>query len=363
MKKISLLKLFTFSTVIGWLITSCIDEYDPQLTATENKLVVTGRITNQPGPYEINVSLGVAYNSTESVYDRVPPIESVWIEDKGGVSTKLSEKERGKYVTPANFRGRVGNAYRLSIKLTNGKLYQSPMDELKLPPAISSVYSVFNYDSTKQLADRANYSLYIDTQDPSNQANYYMWDFKNYQRISVCNRFNRSVGQAGQVIFEQPCCEKFCWQITTCEGCVNIASDELVNGRKLTKQPIGTMPYDSKKPYYLVAEQYHLTKEVYQFWKSFKEQTRNVGGIFDTTPATIRGNIVNASDRNDYAIGYFQVSGVSEKIVFFDRSNEKYEPYEIRKNSTGTTIIECQACLDKVNRTITQPIGWSSIFE
>lgn len=350
---------FLFSCFFCLFIHSCIEKYDPKLTADKSRLVVEGLLTDKAVPHTVQLSYSVGYNSNESSFSKTISGANVWITEDNIIKATLSQLDYGKYVTPLSFVAKAGKTYQLHIKLPDGRQYASDAELMVKPSPIDSVYSEFAYDPTKALQNRGSFKLYVSTKDPKNQTNYYQWTWYNYKRIKECNRFNRSFGQAGQITYTQECCEKDCWQINTCPSCIFLASDALVNGNSLGKQPIGSIPFESTKLYYLLVEQRAISQKMYQFWKNLEDQTRNVGGIFDASPATIRGNINNIKDPTDFAIGYFQVSGITNKVTLIDRRKATEKPYPAAPNNTATTPIECQPCKDAANHTATKPEGWT----
>jgi hypothetical protein len=53
-----------------------------------------------------------------------------------------------------------------------------------------------------------------------------------------------------------------------------------------------------------------LNQDIYLFWQQYLQQTNRTGSILDPLPASLIGNIHNATDSNDVALGYFETSAV-----------------------------------------------------
>lgn len=56
---------------------------------------------------------------------------------------------------------------------------------------------------------------------------------------------------------------------------------------------------------------YGITEEFHDYMFALLEQTGNGSGPFETQPATVRGNIINETNRENYPLGYFRISEVS----------------------------------------------------
>ena len=54
-----------------------------------------------------------------------------------------------------------------------------------------------------------------------------------------------------------------------------------------------------------------LSEQFYNFMYVLLQQTGGQGGPFQTQPATVRGNIVNLSNADNFPLGYFRISEVS----------------------------------------------------
>lgn len=354
---INLLKLVLLLVNSCIFLSSCIDPYDPGLTANDSKLVVEALLTNQNENHFVQLGRSAAYADEVNSLDKPVNGAVVWVEDKNKVRVDLTDSGLGKYKFPRGFRGVVGNSYQLHIKLIDGTEYISDLEPMIEPPVIEAIKSEFAYDETKEIYDRGSFKISIDTKDPISKGNYYKWNWRHYDPITTCELFSRQNGENGVRWFESKCCEKVCFQVTSCPNCININNDELLNGKLIKSQPIGSIPYESNSPYYLLVDQYAISKKVYEFWKSLKDQTSNVGGIFDTTPALIPGNIYNAKNPNDVAIGFFQVSGVSQKAVYINRAGQTRKPVARNVAITTGDPVPCQACESKDNHTTITPIG------
>lgn len=335
-------------------LVGCIELYDPGLEATDDKLVVEGLLTNQNEAHYIYLSRSAAYKDNANVLDKPVDGAEVWLSDELKTKTNLVNFGNGKYVFPRNFKGKVGKTYQLNIKLADGNEYISEPQTMTEPPDIENVEAVFEYDTRKIIYDRGSFRIDITTKDPTGKGNYYKWNWRNFKPINICNYFSRTT-QGGVVWYEQKCCEKVCFEITTCKNCINILSDERVNRRMISNNPIGNIPYESTSPYYLLIDQYAMSKSMFEFWSSLKNQTGNVGGIFDTTPAKIPGNIYNVKNKNEQAIGYFQVSGVKQKVMMINRGGQSRLPVPRTIVDLSYLPAACQACEAKDNHTTIIP--------
>src|SRR5262245_31532609 len=94
-------------------------------------LSISGFISDQPGPYQVNVFRTFDIESTESTKTGITT-KSVVISDSEGNAETLQQVESGVYQTSADgIRGKVGGVYKVKGELLDGRVYESSKDRLK----------------------------------------------------------------------------------------------------------------------------------------------------------------------------------------------------------------------------------------
>ena len=330
------------------LIVACVDPYDAKLVGGEKYLVFEGTLTDAPGPHRFALTLSAGYNSTESVYDERVQGAKIWVIDDQGTRTDFMEDGKGNFDSPAGFRGEVGRTYTLTVTY-EGSTYHSDPEILRPVPTIDTVYSSFRKIITAGADYNGEFLVYLDINDPGKEENYYQWDWTHYEKPNFCVLFRQEAAT-----YWKRCCTP-CWNITRSAGDILIASDRLVNGRRLSGQPIGTAPNDDIFPYYLKIGQQSLSRGAYQYWLTVRNLTGNVGSIFDIPPATLVGNLHEEIPGGRPILGYFQVSARTEKIVYINRFRAPLQPFAPTEYPYWNT---CEPCNESLSRTAKQPEGW-----
>jgi hypothetical protein len=100
-----------------------------------------------------------------------------------------------------------------------------------------------------------------------------------------------------------------------------------------------------------------LSRDAYNYWSSVDAQANNSGGIFDTAPATIRGNIKNLKDATAPMLGFFQVSAVTQKVVYIQRIGVGVLPFSI-VTPPYPFHTDCALCVESAYRTARRPLEW-----
>jgi len=286
------MKIFSFITAFILLIAlSCTKTIDLDLPLKDSRLVVEGIITNEDTSYTVKLSnttkYSYVYNNTEINYETGA---KVVISDDASISDTLKEKSKGIYISnPEHIRGVIGRKYFVDILTKDGRHYISQPEVMLNVPKIDSIYFTRNYsDRSPTYPGAYGYKIYIKWKDPEDTVNYYMqivsyyWN-KTWQQQNEWNTIFNDFSFDGKVI------------------------------NRLADQSYGEGYFSVK------INLYALSKSNYDFWNIlYQQKYSNDNGEVDLQVPLV-GNIFNANNPNDYAIGYFQVSATSSAMVYVNR--------------------------------------------
>jgi Domain of unknown function (DUF4249) len=305
------MKKYYFYFLVFTTCFSCIEEAQIPFRSEVIQLVVDGGITNDSPPYTIRLTYSGNLKTANFVNLNlaVSGAKVIVTDDLGkSVEFKPSPYERGVYRSiDDDYVGQVGRTYSLSVALKDGRKYISIPQKMPPCPAIDSLYE--EYQDIVNVSSPDGYQVFLDTKDPKETQNYYRWSAYGYSLVG---------GICGNGL-----CDVFCW-VPRFQTKINTLSDNFVNGNPIKKRPVFFSPVYGVGKHFVEVTQFAISREAYQFWRLYDEQSSRTGTIFDPLPAPIQGNIVNANDPNDIALGYFGVSGISRKrlIIYgqYDRT-------------------------------------------
>ena len=337
--------------LLALILQACISPFTPKLADLPPKLVVDGLLTDQSGPHKLRLAFSAPFDNSDAIFNRDVVEATVYLTDDKSTRIDYLPTGRGNFQTPDAVRGIAGRSYVLHINLADGRQYESKPELLRTSPPIDTVYTEFEAFTGR--FERGQFRVFLDLNDPATTGDYYRWKWTHYDAVDYCVKKTEIPGR-GRIEF--PCCEP-CWNITTCNGCLLLGSDALINGRKLSRQEIAIMPYDTIAPYYLRVEQQRMTKAAYDFWKRAKEQTANTGGLFDLPPATVMGNVVSKTNPDEQVLGFFGASGQAFRVVYLRRDTAPAPPTRPREN-LFIPLPECYACNSDLFRTPVRPPNW-----
>ncbi|MCP4521235.1 MAG: DUF4249 domain-containing protein [Cytophagales bacterium] len=279
MKKIVYLLMVIGASLI---LFSCEDQVELDVPEGPKRLVIDGSITSLNERQSVILTQTTDFNDTNLVYiqDAVVKI----IDDEENEYT-LSYQGEGLYETAESVQGVIGKSYTLVVQ-NEGKEYRSSPVEMQPVPAIDSVRYYFSEQFPLGSFFDPGYYTAVEFADDASTQDFYRW------RLYVNDSLQTNI-----IIDDDE----------NTNG-VTFAEDDFIIGRTLR---VG----DS-----IQVEQIAITRQMYEFLDLFNTQANNSGGLFDTPPAPVLGNMYNVNDNKEVVLGFFGAENiqVSNKIVIED---------------------------------------------
>jgi hypothetical protein len=296
------LKKIIIAFVISFVLSACIKQVDVETRNEKPILVVEGAITTDTMPYTVKLSYTGPFIRTAQIPDdHLEKDARVIITDDQGNATILVHKDGGIYeTTDSNYIGKVGRSYSIIVELKDGKKYISSPEKINAAVPLTNINVRFVWDFN--LDHPAYLSTYLDVQDPLSEENYYRWLFYSWDMRQT---HGISCG-FGCIAYE------YCFQKLT-DNEIRIFSDAAINGNEILDQFIGRSYIYAYGKHYIDIRQLSISRANYQFLEKLQEQQTRVGNILDPLPASVKGNVYNAADPNDFALGYFSASSSTHK--------------------------------------------------
>ena len=257
-------KAFTlFSLLFVLLFLSCDKVVELDLENGDPKIVIDAEIIWEKGTSGNQQSIKITRMAP--YYSPTTPKVSgaqVRVENSKGDVFTFNESEPGLYVC-TNFVPAIDMEYKLFVNVDGQTL--TATEKLIAVPPVEKIDQEFMADVTGE--DLIVVTFYY--KDPANQANYYLTDYKSD-------------------ILPYP-------EYTS-------TSDEFVNGNEINEKFTDT---DLKPGKVLDITHRGVSKNFYNYMNLILEVTNS--NPFAATPGNIRGNIVNTTNANNFALGYFRV--------------------------------------------------------
>jgi hypothetical protein len=400
-------------------LLSCVDQIEYDRVNHINIIVVDGQITDQEEEQIVKI------NRSKSEYGRFgsTAISNAIVELVVNSTEIIAFKEKGdkpgEYTLPTGFKGKVGSVYQLRIQLTDGTKYESTLEVMPQVPPIEKL--IVRFDATEPFAANSGFSgvhnFYLDMKDPAQEQNFYSWDYTLYEKKKWCRTCKNGVYAVNEIIpgqyrfsryylsgskpFED-CftqvqsntqgappyintewkydyeCRDGCWEVMRNDA-MNLFEDRNINGNRVLERKVARVPYYQCNGALVEIRQSGLTKEAFQYFRRFQEQTQSNGGIADTPPTALAGNIRNTANAREIVVGYFAASSVASVRYWLDRKDTGkaepsglFEALNLRSPNLepsppelayvliwdGPPRVPKATCLETDNSTSHKPKGW-----
>ncbi|WP_216846702.1 DUF4249 domain-containing protein [Mucilaginibacter sp. L196] len=295
---------------------SCTKPYNPKVIASANNyLVVEGTINTGGDSTIIKLSRTVNLNAattTNPVTDA-----TVAIQDDQNVSYSLQSLNNGYYTNPilnlVNTR-----KYRLSVTTSDGKIYLSDYVTPIASPPIDSIG--FNAGSNKQQG--AGVQIYLNTHDPNNNTHYYRWDYVETWQFNAKYE-SQYISDGTQIIARTPAQNIYSCYGNSISNNILLGSSAKLSQDVISQAPITFIPSTSEKieqRYSINIKQYALSADAYNYFALLKQNTEDLGSIFDAQPAQLTGNIHCTTDATLPVIGYISAGAVQQKRIYINET-------------------------------------------
>lgn len=284
---------------------NCVDPFSTPVTRELTAYVIDGKITDLDPPYKVTVMESSNYSSRFDGYTRFVSEATVQVCDDLGNCIPFYEMEKGRYESASNVpKGVPGRSYHVEIQTKEGKKIYSEPELLRKSPPIREVYYEYDINTVQ----KEGFDVYLDTDDPAEEKNFYKWESIGYFPYS-----------------------SQCFHIIASDPYPLIASDKNTNGNTISRLKVRNVSFNRRDHYVVEVYQYALSQRAYDFVSHVKTQITSVGSIFDPPPSFIRGNLYNPEDPDEVVLGYFVVAGVYRKGVAIDRAIGGLTPFPSSK--------------------------------
>jgi Domain of unknown function (DUF4249) len=296
-------KLVVILSFLSFILSSCLDEVKIPLRQETEKMIVEGLFTNDSTENFLRLSLTTQYGTNNTI----KPVLDAFVEVRSTAGAKIQYRKDPRVLGVfkpeiADFNRKIGEAYYLYIKLADGREYTSSPEKIENPVSVKDITAKF------RKVPSFGYEVFINTKDPKETANFYRWETSGYhtRRSSPVTPYSRC-----NVLLKD---EK-----------IRLLSDASINGSLIKDQPVFFSPYYATGKHFIEVKQFGISRNAYLFWKKYEQQKVRTGTIFDPLPAILYGNVKNMKDKNDIAIGYFEVASISKKKTIIPDTLTAYD--------------------------------------
>jgi len=337
------LALIVLSMII--ITTQCIEEYNPSISTKDNLIVVNGSIIRGNEQQTILVSRSTSINNPGFI--AVEGCNVVVTDDRDNIF-QFEEEIPGRYTGKIDLEYlEIGAKFKLSIVTPDKQLYESAHEEIYDSPSIDSLYFVqeTNYSDQPHM-NGDGLRLNVDVHAKEEFIGYYRWKMHEtfetrssntqiekmlvgvkdtfitiykYDTMNLEYVRDKAVPIPEFVDFNTPDTFHICYHDSEVEEVsLSNTSNIVTNSRK--RVPLQFIPNGPKLSfrYSCLVSRYTLSEEAYNYWLNKEAEIKESGGLYYSQPCQNLSNIKNINDDQETVLGYFWVSALKQKRVFFE---------------------------------------------
>jgi hypothetical protein len=205
--------------------------------------------------------------------------------------------------------------------------YRSSYDTILPCPGLDTLYYELTYRETKDPEKNLpGIQFYLDMSGRPSDSRNLLWQVEETWEYWAALFGNRIRLEDGRMLEYRSNPLFKCWKhyplnqfyIATTR---NLASNEM---RRVALNFISNETDRLSVTYSLLIRQQSLTSTAYDYFRRMDEQAVGSGGLYDTQPSTVTGNLYNVYDPDEVVLGFFHASQVREKRIFV-QNNDFFE--------------------------------------
>jgi len=291
-----------------YLAYSCVQPYmPPEITQAASFLVVDGSLNVSPLAAS-QIKLSRTQNINEKEAPKAEREAEVRVEGDKGSNFKFVEVQPGTYTLGgATYLG--NEKYRLHIRTKNGNEYISQyVPAMQTPPIDSVTYQVS--------PEVTGVQINVNTHDPLNKTRFYRWNFEETWEYQMPWYTGYEV--IGKQIKGRTEDVNRCWAHRK-SAQITVASSIKLSEDIIQDIPITFVPVLGDKlriKYSILVRQYGISQQEFEYWNALSRTNEVTGGLFDSQPSQVTGNISCVSNPNEIVFGFFSASSLQEKRLF-----------------------------------------------
>jgi len=347
MIKNSLHKILILSLFI--IVSSCIDEIPIETVSEfESVLVVEATITNEFKQQEIKLTRSYVLDSLEP-----PPELSAIVKVIGsnGFNMSFTETETGLYKSDEAFAAAPNVDYNLEIVTSDGREYASSNMQLTEPTTIDNLYIERDFNEN----DEEGVSIRVDAYDPTGNSKFYRYTYEETYKI-IAPKYSpfellinnddfpypltMFIGFTDQELIDffvtrqfRPVSEQVCYNTVASNRVIqentNQFEEDRIDGFRL--RFISQQNYIMSHRYSILVRQHIQSPEAFIYYKTLSDMSQTETVFSTTQPGFLSGNINSLTNSEEKVVGFFEVSSVDEKRVYFNYADlfpkEDLPPY------------------------------------
>ncbi len=313
--------LWFYFTIL--VLTSCVETFEIEDTTPESNLVIEAILTDELKNHTIKLSRTTTIDATGIIPEKNA---SVSISDESSTVYDFQEIEDGIFRSISSFSAELNKTYTLTIITNDGNKYTSTPEKL---PSKSDIENIF---ITVEENDLGEPEAIIKTNSVSSnsEGQYYRYEYDETFKVRApvwrtkkINIISDTPPYQFEIINKPP--EDgigFCYGTKSSKNII-LTETKTLSQDKVLEFPVRYIPIENYLigiRYSIFLKQYVLNKNTYDYYQLLNKFSDPDDIFSQTQVGNIPSNIIS-SRSGEKVIGFFEVSTITQKRVFFNRSD------------------------------------------
>ncbi len=347
--------------VLSFLV-GCVEEIGLVTeTEFESALVIEATITNEFKPQEIKLSRVYRLESEGPSPENGADV-NVMASDGNQYIFQIGD-EAGTYRSNSSFAAQANVDYHLEITTSDGKHYSSDTQKLTPVVPIDDLYVERNFNENEE----EGVSVFVNATESTNESVHYRFEYEETYKVIaplysplelviLNDDFDYTqdffVGNTLQEIMDfffllqqRPEQEQICYNTVKSNEIILGNTDELIDDdlNQFRVRFIGRENYILSYRYSILVRQFIQSQEANAYYRTLSDFSNSESVFTENQPGFLEGNVFSMVDQDEKVVGFFEVSSVDEKRVFFNYADlfpgEQLPPYVVECDDFITPIL------------------------
>lgn len=302
------------------LISSCVEEYVPDIDIQELQVyVVEGKITDQGGFHSIYVS-----KSTKTGNPHFSPIKhcDIKIYDDNNNIFEAEEYENGEYRAYIDEMFlTIGTAFKVEILTPDNQRIVSQYDTIRSCPEVDSIY--YFVDETGAPGseyDIPHLQFYMNYKGNNTKIRNVKIEIEETWKYTVPYPIRWTWNGAYITEYDPPDSSlTICWRTEKDLDIYLLSTQDFIENRyhQYELHAIPNTSFKLTEGYSLLITQYSLSQQAFRYFEQIEENSMSDGGLYDTQPLQVKGNLTNTTNPNERVLGYFYTTSRQTKRKYY----------------------------------------------
>lgn len=318
-------KLYThIFLLLGFcFLFNCTEEIQLSTENFKNVLVVEATITDEFKTQEVKVTSTFLLESDTPVFDAGASVQVA----TSSKTYNFHHVGEGVFYSDEQFQAIKDESYKLLITTSDGKKYYSNSEVLAPKAELENLYAELGSSQ-----EGSGVYVLVDSNNDLDGAAFFRYEYEEtykivspyfrFQDISISNIQGVSKERTYDIdIVERPADQQNCYSTNTSTEILLMSVSSLSENR-VSRFPIKFISENSpflRDRYSILVKQYVQSADANNFYKILKELGGDSESVFVTNqPGFVQGNIFSEESLEEKVIGFFDVSTVTSKRIYFN---------------------------------------------